>query len=470
MPNTSMGAGTAERPVPQWPQQRTADETRAAAAGPPSRVENRTDAPDSTPPRPDGPARMLGRDELSGAEQAARDAGHRVIDTSLGRTDGLTKCPSCGSSEIAYSITARALVCSYCRHSFNEAVAERAFGLDSPIDQLRGTTIASGSVDIQDDTATVVTLKCQGCGAEVVIPVQETLQARCHWCRQTLSVNTQVPNGAVPDALLPFLLTRDDAVERIRAFVGERRTFALSRFKDEFVPENVIGVYIPYMVVDGNLHAELRGRGEIQTRQYTVRRKRGDDYVTETYYDADVYAIARSFDMLVDDLAVESASRYDARDNSASTNNILNAVQPYDIENAFAFNPNYLKGFNSERRDVNIDDLDERIEDKFLAVARAKALPTISAYDRGVEWTEEGVAVRGSRWVSVAVPVWLYSYADSAKGPGSLVHYIAVNGRTGSTMGSVPVSHPKIAALACSVGAVVTAVTGVIAAMVFLAG
>lgn len=119
---------------------------------------------------------------------------------------------------------------------------------------------------------------------------------------------------------------------------------------------------------------------------------------------------------------------------------------------------------------MNIDDLDERIEDKFLAVARAKALPTISAYDRGVEWTEEGVAVRGSRWVSVAVPVWLYSYADSAKGPGSLVHYIAVNGRTGSTMGSVPVSHPKIAALACSVGAVVTAVTGVIAAMVFLAG
>lgn len=398
---------------------------------------------------------------MNRVKEAIDGSGPRIIDTSSGRQDGLTKCPACGSAEARYDIPARALVCDYCRHQWNEPNAERSFGLDSAIDQLQGSTYASATADIRDDVD-VMTLKCQGCGAEVMIPVAEQLQARCHWCRQTLSVNTQIPNGAIPDAILPFTLTRDQAIEKIRQFAADRRTFANARFTAEFVPENVIGVYIPYMVVDGNLHTELRGRGEVTTRQYTVRRKVGDDYITETRYDADVYAVTRAFDLLVDDLTIESASRYDARQNQSATNNILQAVQPYDTENAVAYNSNYLKGFNTEKRDLNITDLDDRVEDKFLAVARQKVLPTISSYDRGVRWEEEGVAVKGSRWVAVAVPVWLYSYADSAQGPGGLVHYIAVNGRTGATMGSVPVSHPKIAAAACALGGLAFVITAAV--------
>src|SRR5690606_3809528 len=111
--------------------------------------------------------------------------------------------------------------------------------------------------------------------------------------------------------------------------------------------------------------------------------------------------------------------------------------------------------------------VDAEVEDKFLAIARAKATPTISRYDRGVRWKEEGVAVHGTRWVSIYVPVWLYSYADSAKGEGALTHYIAVNGRTGTTMGSVPVSHPKIFAASCAAGAV-AAVVGALAGLAYM--
>ena len=31
----------------------------------------------------------------------------------------------------------------------------------------------------------------------------EQMGARCHWCRHVLTVNEQIPNGAVPDAVLP---------------------------------------------------------------------------------------------------------------------------------------------------------------------------------------------------------------------------------------------------------------------------
>ncbi|WP_345080907.1 TFIIB-type zinc ribbon-containing protein [Brachybacterium paraconglomeratum] len=417
------------------------------------------------------PEQMLGDEAVSGAAEAAlKHSSNRIIDTSSGKDDGLNKCPRCGSSEIHYSLSAKALFCSYCRHTWNEENAEQAFGLNSSISELRGHTLASGTADIREDLTTA-TLKCQGCGAEVVINVEQQLQARCHWCRQTLSINTQIPNGAIPDAVLPFQLTREEAIERISAFAGKRKAFAHARFKSEFVPDNVMGVYIPYMVVDGNMHAVLQGTGEVTTRQYTVRRKVGkDNYVTETYYDADVYSVQRAFDLLVDDLTVESAERFDVKDNKQATNNILNAVQPYDTENAVTYNSNYLKNFTSERRDLNIRDVDDEVENRFLAIARAKAGPTIGRYDRGVRWEEEGVAVRGTRWVSVYVPVWLYSYADSAKGEGSLVHYIAVNARNGNTMGSVPVSHPKIFAVACAAGSVAAVIGAVVGFGWFLAG
>ena len=68
---------------------------------------------------------------------------------------------------------------------------------------------------------------------------QSAMTARCHWCRHVFGVNEQVPNGAVPDAVLPFHIKKDDAVARIRQFVDKRRLFALKEFKEQFTPENV---------------------------------------------------------------------------------------------------------------------------------------------------------------------------------------------------------------------------------------
>jgi hypothetical protein len=52
------------------------------------------------------------------------------------------------------------------------------------------------------------------------------------------------------------------------------------------------------------------------------------------------------------------------------------------------------------------------------------------------------------------LPVWLYSYHQP--GPnGGMLHYIAVNGRTGETMGSVPVQQWKLLLAALTVGTII---------------
>ena len=372
-----------------------------------------------------------------------------ALDTSAAELkDGLNRCPKCGSSDIRHALGTDVLVCQYCRNEWHGDRIEEAFGLGTGIEELRGDVIASGARNIEAGAASLMSFKCSGCGAEVTINTESSMTARCHWCRHVFGVNEQVANGAVPDAVLPFKVSKTDAVARIRQFVDKRRFFALKAFKTEFTPENVIGVYLPYMVVDSNASASVVGNGEIETRRYT----RGTEKNKKTYYDADVYQVERQLDFTVDDLPLESSARRGRLDIQTNTNNIINTILPFDTKNALKWNASYLVGYSSEKRDVDIEQLRPRLEDQLLSIARSRLEQSVRRYDRGVRWDMEKVEVHGSRWVAMYVPVWLYSYRQRGKG---MLHYIAVNGRTGETMGSVPVQHWKLLLAALGVGTIV---------------
>lgn len=368
--------------------------------------------------------------------------------------DGLNRCPKCGSTDVRLKLGTDVLICQFCRHEWHGASVEQEYGLGEGLDQLRGTIIASGARDIEAGTASLMSFKCTGCGAEVTINTETTMTARCHWCRHVFGVNEQVSNGAVPDAVLPFRITKDDAVARIRQFVDKRRLFALKAFKDQFTPENVVGVYMPYMIVDSNVSASVTGKGEIQTRQYT----RGEGDKKKTYYDADVYQVERSVDFTVDDLPMESSAERGNLDIKANTNNIINTILPFDTKNALKWNASYLLGFSSEKRNLDVEKMKPRLEDQLLSIARSQVEGSVRRYDRGVRWETEQVEVHGSRWVSMYLPVWLYSYHQPGRN-GGMLHYIAVNGRTGETMGSVPVQQWKLLAAALTTGTIVEAIT-----------
>ena len=192
------------------------------------------------------------------------------------------------------------------------------------------------------------------------------------------------------------------------------------------------------MTVDGNLTATIEGRGEVTLRRYT--RHIGNDQ-DERVSDIREYSLGRKFDFTVDDLIAETNSSRANMNTSINTNNVLNAILPFDTKNAVAYNSNYLAGFTSERRDLDIDDIDDTVESNFLSIARSRADLMIRDYDRGVRWESEGLEIHGTRWVALYLPIWLYSYQDDRTG---MIHYIAVNGRNGRTMGSVPVDKVKL--------------------------
>ncbi len=376
-----------------------------------------------------------------------------TIDTENKRLDhGVNRCPKCGSTEIQLRPSVGMLVCLFCRHEWTEARLDETVA-NGDLSALQGTTVASGAADIDTGAGTLVTMKCAGCGAEVVVNTAGQMSARCHWCRHVLTVNEQVPNGAVPDAVLPFSITHADALAKITAFAAKRRMFANRAFLREFRPENVVGVYLPYMVIDSRASADVSGFGEIETRRYT----RGTGNNKVTYYDADVYQVHRHVDFTVDDLTIEASAERADQNTSVNTNNVINTILPFDTENAVKWNASYLTGFTSEKRDQDVSHLVPALEHQLLSIARSEVAPSLGAYDRGVRWEQERLAVHGTRWLAMYLPVWLYSYHHVERGKG-MVHYIAVNGRTGEVMGSVPVSHARLLVAALAVGTVVEAI------------
>ncbi len=412
---------------------------------------------DTPPPRDrdapvfDGPPLSLEEELAAARAEPTPGPGIDTVNESL--ADGLNRCPRCGSTDVRLRGSTAMLVCLFCRHEWQESRVEEEFGLGEGIDTLEGTVVAGGAGAITADDS-VMTLTCGGCGAEVVVDTAHALNARCHWCRHTLNINEQTANGAVPDAVLPFRLTRAEAVEKIRDFTSKRRLFAHPRFKKEFVPENVLGVYLPYLVIDARADAAYVGTGEIQTRRWTE--KQGDNSVT--YYAADVFRVNRSVAFTVDDLTIEGAASR-AQFGGSTTNNIVNTVLPFDTKNAVKWNSSYLVGFTSEKRDLDVSDLQPVMEDQLLSIGRSQVHGSLKEFDRGVRWEEERVDVGGSRWVSMYLPVWLYSYYQENT---RMLHYIAVNARTGETMGSVPVSQWRLITAALTVGTFLEGIAGAI--------
>ncbi len=417
-------------------------------------------APSVQPPPP-APQAQAQAPEASALPLPVKE-GPQIIATPGGVGDGVVRCVKCGASEVTYNAAKALFTCGFCRHQWQAEGIDAAMGLSEGIHDLKGTSMSTAAVDIEDQGA-LITLHCDGCGSDVVIDTDKNLRARCHWCKHELSLNNRVPNGAVPDGILPFTVTKEQAMAYIAAFVAERKSFAKAEFSTTFNPDNVMGVYLPHMTVDGNITARLDGVGEVLLKRITVNDN-------QTRYRIRRFSLVRKFRVAIDDVVVASSFDKVNIRSEISTNNIINAILPFDVKNTARFNSNFLGDvFTSERRDMDIAQAESYAGDHFLTIARASATPTLTGYDRGVRWEAEQVEIVGSRWTSVLLPVWLYGFVEQKKG-GAITHYMAVNGRSGSTMGSVPINEGKAAMVSWATAIGISIITWPLALVAFLAG
>lgn len=335
-------------------------------------------------------------------------------------------CPYCGSSQVEANLKTGKLKCNYCQKEFESNSVQK---IEDNVFNVKGKIISSGAADIDKNLSDIITIKCENCGAEIIIDPNSINDLKCHWCQGSLSINSKINNGMIPDMILPFKISKEDAYNRMKKFIRRRSLFTESLFKKEFTIERVNGVYFPYFIVDGNRHIKAIGKGE-----HKIKPSERINHKEKDMLRFDTYKIVKEFDIAIKNLPIEAywTSIFNSyRDNTAI---IINSILPFDTDNCVPFQASYLKGYSAEKRDVNTSEIENTVYNHFNDIAMNYLKEDIPFYDNSVEFPEIHIEEVGSQWISAYLPVWLYSYVDKNR----KYHYVAVNARTGETRGSAP--------------------------------
>lgn len=354
------------------------------------------------------------------------------------QTAKIWRCENCGGSDFGFDETVGKLKCRKCRMHI-ELQKTNDF---EDLSKLHGVVISKKSGDLIPNNE-AVTLHCSSCGAEVMVAANEDGLIKCPWCRHELSVDDSVSNSATPDLILPFRIKKSDAYEKIKQYIKKKKIFADGEIIRTFKEENVRAIYLPYLIVDANMHVSADGKGR------KVVATNLDTSDATVLYDVDVYELEREIDLYINDLPLIASAKYDDSTTTAATNNIISSILPFDTENAVDWDARLLKGFSAEKRNVGAESMRSNAKKQLMEIAKQQLRNSANEYDKDL-WSNCKIEQRGIHWKTIYLPVWLYGYYVK-KDKNKILRYIAVNARSGKTIGNIFESKKKEWGLAIGV-------------------
>lgn len=321
------------------------------------------------------------------------------------------KCESCGANMI-FDPDTQSLKCEHCGRvdvfekdrDVREQQIEQAFAL---AEKWNGETSV---------------FRCENCGARVVISSTEVAKI-CPFCNTTHIVKTEELAGIKPNAVYPFLVNTQKAVEYSRKW-ARSRIFSPRSFKKNLDVQNFHGVYQPCFTFDSRTNSTYSGRiGETRTR--TVRTSKGTR--TETY--VQWYNVSGTLSKVFDDVTVASGKM---------TQRELDKIMPFRSETICVYEQEYLSGFtaNHYERDLGVCWKDAKnMMDKTIRQA------ILNKYSCDcVDYLNVSTIHNGVTYKYVLLPVYIFSYRFRKKD-----YPVAVNGNTGKVAGKAPVSPLRVA-------------------------
>jgi len=297
---------------------------------------------------------------------------------------------------------------------------------------------------------------CTACGAVVEADVRH-VATRCAYCTAPL-VDAKRAASAI-DAIVPFRLSKRAALERLRTHIGDRwwtpRSLRDLARRGQLQADAVQGVLVPFYAYDATICADYSARvGVHWHRKETVRVKRskpkpdkagetihiepeGPQTRTQTVRETEWFDLRGSMGMQLEHhLVCASAGLSSQR---------AQKLAPFDLGRAANFEPRLMLGWSAElpskaRRDIDAQ-AHHTLSDIGRAHLRREHLTGDAQQIRTVEFDVEIHRVR-----LVLLPIWLATVRL-----GSAPVQIAINGQTGTVVGSIPTSKAKVAAVVLAV-------------------
>lgn len=339
------------------------------------------------------------------------------------------QCPAC-TGPLHFSGATGKLECEYCGSAFEvseiealyadknqqaEAAAETAAQEDTPWDA------SNLSEDWGAEGENMRAYSCPSCGAELICDAS-TAATSCPYCGNPTVVPGQFAGVLKPDFVVPFKLSKEDAVKALKKHYEGKRLLP-SAFTDQNHIEEIKGVYVPFWMFDG----EARGTVNYHaTRSFT--RTEGDFEITET----DHFNVKRSGSLAFEKIPVDASGKM--------PDEYMDSLEPFDFEALKPFSTAYLPGFLADKYDVEAKECSKRADDRCAGTLQTALRETVHGYTF-CEQTGKRIQLKRGKVHYALLPVWMLSTRWRGKS-----YLFAMNGQTGKMVGDLPVSKKKLAA------------------------
>ncbi len=242
------------------------------------------------------------------------------------------QCDNCGSN-LVFDPVSQNLKCLSC-HSIKEIFKDNEIIRQALTKEEKINSVQSWAKDVK-------VFRCDNCGGEVLLE-QHDLNSCCQYCGSSHICETQKLPGIIPDAIIPFALTKEMAKDKFKESV-KKKFFVPERFKKDVNPEKIRGYYVPSFRFSTETHSIYTGR-VAEKHTTTVNGKR----ITRTTYKN----ISGEIDLRFLDLIVEAGSKI--------TESEMNDIQPYENEKMFVFQEGFIRGYPAEHYDEDLVQCDQR--------------------------------------------------------------------------------------------------------------
>lgn len=366
------------------------------------------------------------------------------------------QCPAC-TGPLHYSAKSGKLECDYCGSSFDVAEIEALYArkeaeaaaakqaADAKAEAAQAAkaeaaeaAAASGGWDTsglsRDWGAEADGLRvysCPSCGAELICD-QSTAATACPYCGNPAIVPGQFSGALRPDSILPFRLSKDDAVQALRAHY-KGKPFLPRSFTSANHIEQIQGVYVPFWLFDGGTEGAASYRAS-NTNVYEA----GDYEITETRH----YHVVRAGSLAFEKIPVDASSKM--------PDDHMDSIEPFDYAQLRPFSTAYLPGYLADKYDVTIDDSRDRADTRCRETLAQALRDTVTGYGACVTERED-IALRRGKVHYALLPVWMLS--TKWRGQDFL---FAMNGQTGKLVGDLPADRGRFWGMFAAIAAPLT--------------
>lgn len=333
------------------------------------------------------------------------------------------KCPSCNASMV-FDSKSQHMKCPYCDTEMTVEEFQRT--QKSEDTQTTGKSISNdnwysmSTGQWQNNELNGMRVySCQSCGSEIV--AEETTGATtCPFCNNKITMKGQFSGDLKPDYIIPFKLDKKAAKENYYKHLKGKK-YLPKVFKKENHVDEIKGVYIPFWLFDVDADAQITYEAE-KVHSHTS----GDtEYTTR-----EIYSVYREGSINFDHIPADGSRKMD--------DTLMEAIEPYNFQEAVPFQQAYLAGYLADRYDVNVNERIDRARDRIRVCTERAFRKTVRGYNGGASVKDSNVQIHNASYWYAMYPVWLLNTTWHGQ-----KFTFAMNGQTGKMVGDLPIDKSK---------------------------